>query len=312
MTAPGATGAQRARLLGTVFVVLGAMLFATKGILAKDLYARGIGFEPLVAIRALVAVPFFWAFAAVRARQAPPAPARPQAIAAACLAGLICYYGGALLDFYALTMIDASVERVLMFSYPAFVVVFSALLTKRRPATRVLVACAMTYAGIYFAVGGFDHSVARANALGATLVILSALTFAVYFMIGERFLGELGSARFTLYAMGSAAVALGLHYVARHPLSDLARIDAASWWVLLALGTMVMFVPALLQAEGVKRIGAERAAIVSTAGPPTTIALAWFFLDERMTAWQFAGVALILGGIVVLDLARGKRRARSP
>jgi drug/metabolite transporter (DMT)-like permease len=67
-----------------------------------------------------------------------------------------------------------------------------------------------------------------------------------------------------------------------------------------------MFVPALMQAEGIRRIGAERGAVVSTAGPPMTIALAWLVLDERMSPWQFAGVAAIVAGILVLDLSRGK------
>jgi drug/metabolite transporter (DMT)-like permease len=37
-----------------------------------------------------------------------------------------------------------------------------------------------------------------------------------------------------------------------------------------------------------------------------TIALAWLVLDERMSPWQFAGVAAIVAGILVLDLSRGK------
>ena len=38
---------------------------------------------------------------------------------AAVVAGITCYYVGAMVDFWALTLIDASIERVLLFSYPA-------------------------------------------------------------------------------------------------------------------------------------------------------------------------------------------------
>ena len=285
------------------------MLFATKGLFAKDLYVRGMGVEALVAIRAVLAVPLFWGFALAREGVQSVTGSRPASIAAAAFAGVLCYYGGALLDFYALTMIDASVERVLMFTYPAFVVVFTATLARRLPSVRIVLAVAIAYLGIYLAVGGLDHTALRTNALGAGLVILSAITYAIYFMIGARYTRELGSSKFTLYAMSSAALALALHFLARHPVAELAAIDARSWWIMVLLATLVMFVPALMQAEGVRRIGAQRAAVVSSLGPPTTILLAWLLLGERMSAWQLTGVALIVGGILVLDLTRGAKPA---
>jgi drug/metabolite transporter (DMT)-like permease len=106
--------------------------------------------------------------------------------------------------------------------------------------------------------------------------------------------------------MSAAAAALVVHYLVRHGLQALGSIPAAGWLMLVVLGVFVMFVPASMQAEGVRRIGAQRGALVSTAGPPTTILLAWLWLDERMTGWQLTGVALIVGGILVLDLARSR------
>jgi drug/metabolite transporter (DMT)-like permease len=68
-----------------------------------------------------------------------------------------------------------------------------------------------------------------------------------------------------------------------------------------------MFLPASFQAEGVRRIGAQRGAVLSSVGPPTTVLLAFFLLRERLSAWQWVGMALIVLGIMVLDLARTKK-----
>jgi drug/metabolite transporter (DMT)-like permease len=296
-------------LVGALLVAGGAMLFASKGIIAKRLYAMDVGFEALTAIRAAIAMPFFWTFAAAREGVTLVRATRGRAALAAAFAGFVCYYVGALLDFAALTMIDASIERVLMFSYPAIVVLFVSLQKRQWPQRPVLAAVALTYLGIYLAVGGLDHRDFRADPLGVALVLGSAVTYAVYFMIGERYTREIGSSRFTLFAMSTAAVALVLHHVVRHGVDAVTRIPPAGWLWLAVLGVFVMFFPALMQAEGMRRIGAQRGALVSTAGPPTTILLAWLFLDERMTAWQLGGVALILGGILVLDVARSARRA---
>jgi drug/metabolite transporter (DMT)-like permease len=49
--------------------------------------------------------------------------------------------------------------------------------------------------------------------------------------------------------------------------------------------------------------------VVSTTGPPTTIILGWLFLGESLSAYQALGVALILVGIIIVDLVRTARRA---
>jgi len=65
------------------------MLFASKGILAKRLYEMGVGFEALTAIRALIALPLFWAFATAREGVAIVRGTRPRAALAAAIAGFL-------------------------------------------------------------------------------------------------------------------------------------------------------------------------------------------------------------------------------
>jgi drug/metabolite transporter (DMT)-like permease len=292
------------RLTGTLLVAGSAMLFACKGLLAKALYAQGIGYELVVSVRSLLAMPFFWVFVAARQGIGSLRNTRPGLIVAASVAGLLCYYVGALTDFYALTMIDASIERVLLFSYPALVVMLSALLKRQWPGRGMVLATLTTYLGIFFVVGGFDMEALRANYFGALFVLIAAMTTASYFMMGERYIPRMGSGPFAMFAMTAATVVLVVHLVARHSWSEVAMVTPAGWALLLAIATACMFVPALMQTEGVLRLGAQRAAVVSTAGPPTTILLGWLFLDESLTAWQLLGVALIIGGILVVDLVR--------
>lgn len=293
---------------GMWFVALSAMLFASKGIFGKLLYQRGVGFELLVTIRALFAMPLF-AWMAVRTRTGPEgapdhtaARMRPRAFFAAVTAGVVCYYVGALVDFWALVLIDASVERVLLFSYPAMVVLIGALLERRAPEARVVWALLLTYVGIFFAMGGIDLTELRANLFGAALVLVAALTTAVYFLIGARYTRELGSKRFAAIAMISAAVLLTIHFAVFRSLDEVRVLDRTDWLLLAVLGIACMFVPGLLQAEGMRRVGASRAAIGSTIGPPTTIVLAAIFFSERLNAWQLLGTAMIVGSVFVLSI----------
>jgi drug/metabolite transporter (DMT)-like permease len=295
--------------VGAACLALAAMLFATKGIFAKQLYSMGVGFEALVTIRAVVALPLFWAFAHRGGGLAAVRSASPRAIVAAAAAGALCYYAGALLDFWALTMIDASIERVLIFSYPAMVVLFTSVRDRAPPSRRVLFATALSYLGIFFTMGGFDLVELRANLFGAMLVLGSALSYAIYFIVSEKYTREIGSAPFTVLAMTAAAACLVPHFwLTRDACAELAAITPAAWMLLLVIGVVCMFIPASLQAEGVRRIGAQRGAVLSTVGPPTTVVLAWALLGERLNAWQWLGIALIVAGILVLDLARASAR----
>jgi drug/metabolite transporter (DMT)-like permease len=296
---------QRRERLGMLFVAGAAILFASKGLFGKALYQRGVGFELLVTVRAVLAMPLF-AWFAMRANQphrnGPERQPQPfKAVLAAAIAGITCYYIGALVDFWALTLIDASIERVLLFSYPAMVMLIHCFMWRRAPERRLVVAMLVTYLGIFFAMGGVDLHELSQNLFGAALVLIAALTTAIYFLIGERYTRELGSTRFAAIGMSSAAIVLALHFIAFRSLDELRALEAYDWLLLGILGVACMFVPGLLQAEGMRRVGAQRAAIGSTIGPPTTIALAALFLGERLNVWQVLGSAMIVCSVLVLS-----------
>jgi len=300
------TPTDRQQRLGMWFVAGAAILFASKGLFSKALYQRGVGFELLVTVRALLAMPLFgWiALRAPGPSATPRPPPRVQAYVAAAIAGIICYYVGAMVDFWALTLIDASIERVLLFSYPAIVVLIGSIQTRRAPQTRVVFALLLTYAGIFLAMGGVDITELRQNLFGAMLVLIAALTTAVYFLFGERYTHELGATRFAAIAMSASGVALAIHFALFRSVAELVPLTAHDWMLLGTLAIACMFLPGLMQAEGVRRVGAQRAAIGSTVGPPTTIGLAALFLGERLNGWQLIGSALIVASVLWLSVAK--------
>jgi drug/metabolite transporter (DMT)-like permease len=149
---------------------------------------------------------------------------------------------------------------------------------------------------------GIDLTELRANLYGASLVLVAALTTAIYFLIGERYVHQLGSTRFAAVAMSSSAIALALHFALFRSFDEVVALDAHDWLLLGILGIACMFVPGLMQAEGVRLVGAQRAAIGSTVGPPTTILLAALFLGERLNGWQLLGSAMIVISVLLMSL----------
>jgi len=65
-------------------------------------------------------------------------------------------------------------------------------------------------------------------------------------------------------------------------------------------------------AEALRRLGATQVALLSSAGPVVTIALAWLLLGESVSLLQSIGAGLVISGVVLVSLrpaASGARRA---
>ena len=288
-------------LVGLILIITGSLLISAKGIFAKLLYLEGVADDELVTVRAMLSLPLFWAWAVWRVGLTNLFKVNRRAILGSAIAGVACYYIGARVNFYALTLIDASLERALLYSYPTLVVIGTAILLKRLPEWRVMFALVLTYLGVLLAIGGFNVELLQANLFGAGLVMFCALSFAFYFFVNEHVCHQVGSASFTVYAMTAATAALVLHYFIEHPITVF-TLNGHAWQLLILMVLFVTVIPVFMIAESVRKIGAQRAALVSTVGPPSTILLAALILNESMIPSQLSGVALILLGVIFLEI----------
>jgi drug/metabolite transporter (DMT)-like permease len=287
---------------GLSLAAAGAILFASKGLFSKTLFHGGIDFITLTTLRAVLALPMFLALGLWRG--VVPRRASGRAVGLAALAGVLCYGFGALIDFRALELIDVSLERALLFSYPALIVAWQCITRRVRPDRWTIAALCLTYAGIVLVVGAFDPGLWRQNLQGSLLVLFCAMTTASYFLLGERCIPELGSGGFTIIAMTAAAVVVCLAFLFTHSLAVIADVTPSQWLLLLALAVLCMFLPTLLQAEGIRRVGAQRGSLAGTIGPPAAMFMGMTLLGERPDSWQLLGTALVLAGIVVIAQRR--------
>jgi drug/metabolite transporter (DMT)-like permease len=301
---------RRATLTGLALVIVPALLMSTKGILAKFMYETGMGVEELLFLRSAIALPLFWIFALWKLGLLGTLRANRKDFLAAFFVGVFTYYVGAVADFEALQLIDASIERIILFAYPAMVVLAEAVRRRAMPPRAQMIAMLLTYAGIYLAMGAFNSELFQANLVGALLALVAAITFAVYLMVNQQTSGRIGSVRFTTYAMTGAAAGLTVHFLTAAP-PEVFTFTSDGWWMLVVMAVFVTVVPFLLLAEGIRRIGASRAALITTIGPPVTLVLAFFLLGESMTWIQLAGSALVILGVLVLERPQSKRVRQS-
>jgi drug/metabolite transporter (DMT)-like permease len=301
---------------GMALAVVGALGFAGKAILAKLMYRHGVDAVTVVAWRMLLALPLFAAMAWWSARGA-PALTRRDALTIVAL-GFSGYYLSSMLDFYGLMYITASLERLILYLGPTFVMVLAVVVLKKRVTLRQWLAAGISYAGVLVVFGhellapsvpavadAMAHTAAStpsgaaATVLGAALVLGSAVSYSGYLLASGEVVERLGSLRLTGLASSVACVFCLLHFAAVHPLSVMVVPEPVMWMSLLnALLCTVMPVLAVMMA--IERIGPALSSQVGMVGPLATIALGVYLLGEPFTVWILAGTVLVLLGVGLL------------
>jgi drug/metabolite transporter (DMT)-like permease len=293
----------RPQVLGIVFALLGAALFATKGIVIKLAMADGIDSLTTLTWRMIVSVPVFVLVGVLgyRRRQRAAGPEAPPVLDRRTLlqalgVGVLGYYVASFLDFSALTYITAQLDRLILLTYPFFVVLFGVLFFRRRVTLLMLGSLLVSYAGILL-IFAHDFSIEGNNVLlGSGLVFGSAVAYAGYQILAKPLIDKLGAQLFTSIAMSAAGPAVILHFLLSHPIGALA-INGQGLLLMLAIGLVSTLAPAYCISAGIGLIGPERTAVIGNVSPIVTVGLAVSVLSEAFTLWHAAGTALVLLGV---------------
>jgi drug/metabolite transporter (DMT)-like permease len=125
--------------------------------------------------------------------------------------------------------------------------------------------------------------------------------FSISYLGASRYNKRLGSRRFTATAMTAACIGTLCHGFIAEGVSVLAAPpEVWAWAALLGIGATVM--ATLCMNEGMRRLGAERGAVLSTVSPVMTIVLAWLALGEEPGLTQAIGMTITIVGATALAL----------
>lgn len=287
-------------------VAVSALLFACKGTLIKYIYTLGGSVADVMVLRLLFSMPVYvWIARRHWPRNGMVFSRREWLGVIAC--GISGYYLASYFDMLGLQTISVGLERVIVYTYPAFVVLFGIWLFKRPLSFRLIAYIALAYGGL-FLVFYSDIRLQPAASIGATVrgslwVLVSAVAYAVYIVGAERYMRTMSSALFTAAAMFAAGGMMLLHYAVFESPATLLHLSPAiyGWCLLLAMAFTVA--PALLMSAGVRRIGSAKSAGIGMVGPLATLVIAALVLDETVTALQVTGFVLVIVAIQRLHKA---------
>jgi len=297
--------ATKNRATGFALATLGAIAFSAKAIIVKLAYRYGVDAVTLIMYRMLFALPIFVVMAWWSSRGKPAFSQRDW-----CgILGLGCtgYYLASFLDFAGLAYISASLERLILYLNPTLVLLLGLVLYQHHISRRQALGMAISYCGVLLVFGHEIKLEGAEAALGALLVFLSAVSYAIYLSFSGELVQRLGSLRLVGWATTVACLLSIGQFVLLRPLSA-AVVAPEVIWLSLLNATLCTAAPVLIVMMAIERIGAGLTAQTGMIGPMSTILMGVLILDEVFTAWVAAGTVCVVAGIFVFTSQ--PRRAR--
>lgn len=272
-----------------LFVVISAIAFGAIPVFARAAYDAGS--DPIsvlffrFSIASIVMIPFI-------AVQKIPFP-RGRFLLGLMLMGGIGYVGQSFCYFTALTMASAGLVAILLYLYPAIVVILSSLLFKERITGLKVSALILALTGTVLTIGlGGGGSL-----LGIALAMTAPLIYSAYILAGSKITKEVEILSSSTVVMISASFVFGA-LIAVKGLNVPQTL--MGWGGVLAIALISTVIAIIAFFAGLKRVGPTNASMLSTFEPVTTVVLAAIVFGEEIGFMRVVGGVLILMAVILL------------
>lgn len=184
-------------------------------------------------------------------------------------------------------------------SAPVFSGIIEWVIAKRRPTRVWLSATILAIIGCALLFLNKDGIVV--NPIGVTMSLGAGSLFAVYALVNKEVLDHVP-------AVSAVAVIFSMSAVMLFPFLFLFETEGlltgSGIGVVLYLGIATTSIAYILFSTGLKHIPSSSAVTLSLAEPLTAALLSVIVVGEQLAGTSWAGIAMLLGGILVLTLSR--------
>lgn len=294
----------RGAATGTLFVAGAAALWGTIGIAAKGAFHYGVAPVDIAVWRTGGAFFVLGAAALAWHRRALRLPPGDLLLFAAY--GLVGVAIFVTVYLTAIRLSTVATAAMLLYTAPAWVALFARVAFGEPLGREKLLAILLAVGGSALVVRAYDPAALRLSLQGVLAGLAAGLTYALYSIFGKHALRRHDPWTTIVYQLGFGAAFL---------LLALRRFPAPPPPAALPAVLYLVVIPTLgylLYLGGLRTMEAGRASIVATVEPVVAVLLGFLLLGERLSSLQWAGGALILAGVALIQWKESPRRGSLP
>ncbi len=279
-----------------LMVFAGACSFGILSTFVKLAYREGYNAAEISVTQAFAGMVVLWLLYIITRRQRHPMSTRDWAwllLTGGCI-GITSF-----IYYVSVAYIPASVAIVILMQFTWIALLMEAVFFKKIPSLLQLITTVMILAGTWMGSGLADNGIAGLPVKGLLYAGASAFLYAVYIIANSRVGKSMDAGKKSAVMITGSTLCIFLVNAPQLVTSTHFDTGLLKWALFLSLfGTVI---PPLLFAKGIPKVGAGISGVIMTAELPVAVLCSHFILQEPVNGLQWAGVALMLLSMLLLN-----------
>ena len=290
------------KLIGILCAIGAAVCYGTNPLGALNLYAEGMNTPSVLFYRfglawLIVAVVMLFRRESLRVD-------RREFFTLTALGVLFIF--SSLTLYLSFHLMPAGVASTILFTYPVMTAAIMAAFFRERIRIGTVLSILLSFAGVLLLYWGDSGGTLHIG--GVILVLVSALTYALYIIVVDKSPLAMSSFKINFYVLFYCAAGMALFALLSGQPLQLPPTPRAWLWVSwLAVVPAIMALVMMVYAA--KYIGSTPTAILGALEPTTAVLIGVLVFAEPFTLRLLCGIALILAAVTIVVLGKGNKRA---
>ncbi len=278
---------------GYILGVIAAATYGMNPLFALPLYKAGMNPDSVLFLRYLFAIPVLGIMIKARGRDF---KLKRKEIVPLIIMGLLISLSSLTL-FQSYNYMEAGIASTLLFVYPIMVALIMAFVFKERLTLQTIVCILLALGGIGLLYKGDDGT--TLNLTGVILVVISALSYAIYIVAVNRpLLKDIATLKLTFYVL---LFGMTLFLVRVDFGMSLRVVDTwYLWGNLIALAIFPTAVSFLCTTQAIQYIGSTPTAILGALEPLTAVFFGVTVFGESFTMRLACGILMIVSAVTLI------------
>ncbi len=292
------------KLIGTACAIGAAVCYGTNPLGALNLYAEGMNTPSVLFYRFGLA----WLIiaAVMLFRRESLRVDRREFLTLSAL-GLL-FIGSSLTLYLSFRLMPAGVASTILFTYPVMTAAIMALFFREKITLSTVSSIVLAMAGVLLLYWGDGTGALHLG--GVILVLVSALTYALYIIVVDKSPLQMSSFKINFYVLLYCAAGMALFaLLSGQPLMLPPTPTAWLWVSWLAIVPAIMALVMMVYAA--KYIGSTPTAILGALEPTTAVLIGVLVFAEPFTLRLLLGILLVLASVSIVVLAKSRRPSAS-
>ena len=220
---------------------------------------------------------------------------------------VMCFFGyTTFIVAYVVAVNETSmaVACVLLYTFPAFIILFSAVFFKEKVTKKKIMVMLMVFAGCVMVSGIFDGEVKAFTPMGLLCGLFSGISFAFYSMASKALMKKYSTETILFYMFVISSVFFAL---VGHPVQVIAKTTQhGAWGWMISFALVISVVPYLIYLKGLTVISASEAGIIASIEPIVSTVAGILLFGESVNMLKICGIAVVVIAIAYMNMPERK------